>query len=572
MARNERRLRVIGGGLLAAATLATRLPFRAKTLFEFDSINFAVAAFRFDLREVTPQMPGYILHVLLGRLFYGFTGDLNSAYIWVSILLSVGSVLLLWRAAAQLRGERVGIIAALIWLTTPLFWFHGEVAAIYAHEAFFASCLLYLGLKLLNRSPNSSTANHSGTYILLFVALSLAGAARQSDLLFFLPATVYVLWKSRVPVKNLALGVLSFAITSALWLGELLRESGGLTTYLHFARHEINFKTQSILFGNSFKSQLDLMAKVLFTVPVAMGASFLLLVLIFVFAPKRSFSFIKTHATNVKARFVVLLALPAFLFYFTIFFMKAGYLLNVVPSGILIAAVFIDQSAIWIAERVKHAPEYQHRLTRPIITRNVAVLTGCAVVINCLWFFVQWPGTTQERYDNENTRNSFVHGAINRFDNSRERLLTLANRALEYTNLSGIRAVDNINEITFNALKANGAADSGQVILATWWSRWAYLQLPHATTYDIEVDYSRPGALAVGKASALHRDNSYDSVIILHTHHPVLLLMRHDRPDFEMFNYQVHLERIPTAEYLDIYRIEDSTFTLHWGDRIFVKP
>ena len=570
MARSERQLRAMGGAMLAMATLATRLPFAAKTFFEFDSINFAVATYRFDLREVTPHMPGYILHVLLGRLLNLLTGDLNLAFIWVSILLSVGSVLLLWRAAAQLRGERVAFIAALIWLTTPLFWFHGEVAAIYAHEAFFASALLYLGLKLLN-CPKDLADRYLTTYLLLFITLSLSGAARQSDLLFFLPATLYVAWKTKPSAKHVAMGILCFMAMTALWFGELVRESGGISTYLKFAGSEINFKTQSMLFGNSWKNQLDLMAKLAFNVPIAMGASLLLLAGIALYAPRRTASFVKSHATNRKARFVILLTLPASLFYLTIFFMKAGYLLNVVPSGILIVAVFADQTAIWLAERIKRAPANHHRVTRPIITRNVGLITGSAVLVNCLWFLVPWPGTSQDRYDNENTRNSFVHGAINRFDNSRDRLLTLSNRALEYSNRSGIRAIDRLNDTTLAALKAHGGADAGQVILATWWSRWAYLELPHPTTYDIEVDYSRPGALAVGKASEFHRDNLYDSTIVLHTSRPILLLMRHDRPEFASIAKTVHLERLPMPEYLDIYKIVDTAFTLKWGDRTFIK-
>ncbi len=566
MALNARRLRSLTGVALALATLATRLPFRAKTFFEFDSINFAVATFRFDLREVTPQMPGYILHILPGRLLSWITGDINSGLIWVSLLLSIGAVLFLWRAAAQLRGERVAIIAAIVWLTTPLFWFHGEVAAIYAHEAFFASAMLYAGLKLLRQQDNTFIA-----YFLLLL-LSLAGAARQNDLVFFLPATVYVLWKSRIRGKHLVLASLAFIATTALWLGELLRESGGLATYLEFAKHEINFKTQSVLFGNSWQSQWDLIAKVAFNLPMGMGAAMVMCLLILAVFPGRVVRFVKQYAVNAKALYVVMLPVPALLFYFTIFFMKAGYLLNVVPSAILIVAVLTDQAAIWLAERTKRKPENKLRLTRPIITRNVIVLTSFTAIANCLWFFIPWPGTSQARYNNENTRNSFVHGALNRLSSSRERYATLANRAFEYTNLSGIQAVDNINNETLRVLIANGADDSNQVIIASWWSRWCYLLTPRATTYDIEVDFNHPGALAVGRAREFHRDNLYDSLIPIHTSRPVLLLMRHDRSDFAEVSRQVHLERLPMPEYLDVFKILDSAFVLRWRDRVFVKP
>jgi hypothetical protein len=171
----------------------------------------------------------------------------------------------------------------------------------------------------------------------------------------------------------------------------------------------------------------------------------------------------------------------------------------------------------------------------------------------------------------EDTRNSFIHGAMHRYEHSDSRLLTLANRALEYTNISGIRAVDSLNSMTFRALLANNANDSGQVILASWWYRWCYLQLPHAITYDLELNPIHVDSLWVGRAHEMERVNLYDSVIRFHSSGPVLLLLRHDRPDFDDVVRQIHLERLPLPEYLDIYKVLDSTFTLRWGNRTFIS-
>ena len=562
MALKEKPLHVATGFALAIATLLTRLPFRAHAFFEFDSLNFAVAIFRFDLREVTPQMPGYILHVLLGRLLYAITGDLNSAYVWLSILLSIGSVLFLWRAAAQIRGERVAIIAALIWLTTPLFWFQGEVATVYAHEAFFTAWLLYLGIKLLNDPKRYDLA------YLLLVVFSLAIAARQSSILFFLAAIVFLLWKIHIPKKHLFLAIVGYVIITALWFGKLVRESGGLSTYLHFAQQESIFKSQSVLFGNSWQSEFDTIGKVAFYFPVTLGASMLALIALILTFPQRILRFARASRHNPKALYTILIALPALLFYLFVFFMKAGYLLNVIPSAILITAVLIDQAAIWLAEIEKRRSENKLRFTRPIITRNVTILTGAVAGLNCLWFLVQWPGTDQTRFDNEDTRNSFIRGAVNRFDNSHNEWLTLANRAFAYTNASGIRAVDSLNDMTLRVLEANGANDSNTTLLATWWSRWIYWLLPHATSYDVEP--GRANTIAIGRSQELHRENIYDSVIRIHSSGPMLLLIRHDRPDFAEVNKQLHLDRLPLPEYLDIYRVLDSSFTLRWQDRTFL--
>ena len=563
----DKKLRLLGGIALAAATIATRLPIRSNTFFEFDSINFAVGTFRFDLAQVTPQMPGYILHVLFGRLLYWIIGDLNLAYVWVSILLSIGAVLFLWRAAAVLRGEQVGVIAALLWLTLPIFWFHGAVASIYAEEAFFTSALLYLGLKWLRSETPSWEA------VLYFIALSLATGARQTSIIFLLPATIFLLVRRRPSKKIFAIAGFVFVAITAAWLSELFREAGGVSAYLHLAQVERNFKTESVLFGNSWHSQLGLIGKVLFYFVIAIGPAWLLLITLNVAFARRSLAFARKYARNPLARFVALVALVPMAFYLIVFFMKAGYLLNVMPSVALVVAVLLDQMAIWLAQEQKGRARDKNILTRPIITRNVAWLTGGIVVLNILWFFVPWPGTRQKYYDNEDTRNSFIQGALNRYEHSQSQWLTLANRAFEYSNISGIQAVDSLNAMTLHTLRANGASDSGAVILASWWYRWCYLLLPRAVTYDLELDPYHPGALWVGRSHKLYRvflDRPADSVIWFRSTRPVLLLLRHDRPDFEEVARQVHLERLPLPKYLDVYKILDSSFVLKWHGRTFI--
>jgi len=563
MAR-DRIIRLTGGALLAVATLISRLAVHSKTLFEFDSINFAVATFRFDLGEVTPQIPGYILHVWFVRILSWVIGDINLAYIWVSIFLSLGSVLFLWRAAAELRGERVALIAALLWLTTPLFWFHGAIAAIYSEEAFFTCALLYSGLRWIN-DPKGLWRP---AQFLAF--LSLATAARQTSILFWIAATVFLFIKLHPRRLPRRIGFACFIAISVVWLTLLIVESGGFSTYFTYLWSDNNFRTQSILFGNSVRSQLDTAAKVIFYLPIALGASSLALLGTFFLFPLKAFHFVQRSRHNIKARFLLLVVAPPLFFYAFVFFMKAGYLLNVAPSLILAVAILIDQSAIWLAEREKRNPKNKLQLTRPSITRNVAVLTGVTCALNTLWFFGKWPGTEQSLYNNENTRNSFIHGAINRYEHSGKQSHTILNRAWEYTNISGIRAVDSINNATGRTLEFNGASNPGQVILASWWYRWCYFEFPNSITYDLELDPYHSGALWVGRSHQFHRDFLRDSIIRFTSPQPVLLLLRHDRPDFEEVSSQVHLERLPMPEHLDVYRILDSSFTLKWHDRTFI--
>lgn len=560
MARNERSIRAMAGALLAVATLATRVPFRSHTLFEFDSIDFAVATFRFDLHEVTPHMPGYILHVWLGRLFSLFTRDINAAFVWLSVALSVGAVLFLWRAAAQLRGERVAIIAAAIWLTLPLFWFHGCVSSIYVQEAFWTSAILYFGIRFLNTTRSTDLIGLAITY-------SLAGAARPNDLLFFLPAIILLLLKVRPDRKHVLLAVSLFLFVTALWIGDLLREAGGLANYFAAARSESNYRTLSLFFGGTLSTHWDMVLKLAFYFAVSIAVPLVALLPVVILFPHHLYSLTRYCFKNAKAQFVILIAGPALAFYALIFFMKAGYLLNVLPGVVLIVAVTLDQSAIWFAERTKRRDADMLRLTRPIISRNVSLFTASVALLNVFWFFVRWPGTEQTTFNNENTRNSFVHGALNRYEQGRIR--TALNRAFEYTNVSGIEAVDRLNEVTDQALEAAGAELPGTVIIANWWARWCYDRFPHATVIDIET-VGHDDSLAVGVSYERERENISSKRFGLFGER-VLLLMRHDRPDFSVVANQLHLERLPLPEFLDAYRIEDSTFHLRWGGREFVR-
>lgn len=189
--------------------------------------------------------------------------------------------------------------------------------------------------------------------IVYCIALSLATGTRQTSLLFFLPATLFLFWK-RTPSKKIGMfALLCFVVVSGAWLMELFREAGGLANYLALAKAESNFKTQSILFGNSWQSQWDTIGKVLFYFVLALGSSWVIVFTLNVWYARRSVAFIREYTRNPKAIFVLLIAIVPLLFYMLVFFMKAGYLLNVVPSVILVVAVFVDQCAIWLAQERK---------------------------------------------------------------------------------------------------------------------------------------------------------------------------------------------------------------------------
>jgi hypothetical protein len=52
--------------VLAALTVVSRLPYRARMLYNWDAVQFALALSEYDVVKHQPHPPGYILYVALG--------------------------------------------------------------------------------------------------------------------------------------------------------------------------------------------------------------------------------------------------------------------------------------------------------------------------------------------------------------------------------------------------------------------------------------------------------------------------------------------------------------------------
>ncbi len=129
---------------LIAATGLTRFLFRSHYLYDIDSVNFALGLKRFDTTVHQPHPPGYFLYICLGRLASLFFHDANSALVAISILFSCAAVAMIFLLADSWFGRGAARFAGLIFLFSPLAWFHGIVALTYIVEAFFSALVGYL--------------------------------------------------------------------------------------------------------------------------------------------------------------------------------------------------------------------------------------------------------------------------------------------------------------------------------------------------------------------------------------------------------------------------------------------
>jgi Protein of unknown function (DUF2723) len=196
---------------LIAATGLTRFLFRSHYLYDIDSVNFALALKRFDTTVHQPHPPGYFLYICLGRLASLIFHDANSALVAISILFSCATVTMIFLLTDSWFGRGAARFAGLIFLFSPLAWFHGTVALTYIVEAFFSALVGYLCWRAGGRADRDDSNN----FVVAAVALGAAAGFRPSSILFLAPLLLFSLRHS--PRKQAVRGMGTLMLTLLAW-------------------------------------------------------------------------------------------------------------------------------------------------------------------------------------------------------------------------------------------------------------------------------------------------------------------------------------------------------------------
>lgn len=310
--------------LLVLSVAVTRLAFRSHSLYDLDSVNFALGAIKFDPKVQQPHPPGYFLYVLLGRGLSGVVHDPNLAFVLISIAASCGAVVLIYRLALEWFGLDAARIAGLIFLFSPLAWFHGEVALTYIVETFFSVFLGYLCWRIEQGDER--------TIPVAAIVLGVASGFRPSSFLFLAPLFLYSIRRARV--RSICIGVACLAAALSAWFFPMIAASGGFSAYfgallflwdLVPARHT--------LFNSSPVNSIARAATIAFIFVLMFGA----MLLVPLAALGRTQRLTGGPARSGKWRFTVVWIAPALLFFTLVFlkFVNSGYLLLLAPPGCL---------------------------------------------------------------------------------------------------------------------------------------------------------------------------------------------------------------------------------------------
>ena len=134
-------------------------PYRARMLYNWDAVQFALALGEYDVVKHQPHPPG--LHPVRRRwaaLVNGWLGDAAAAYVALAVAFSGLTTFVVYLLARAMYDRPTALAAATLLAVSPLFWFYGSVGLTYAGEALFASIVAYFALPRSERQRDRRLA------------------------------------------------------------------------------------------------------------------------------------------------------------------------------------------------------------------------------------------------------------------------------------------------------------------------------------------------------------------------------------------------------------------------------
>jgi len=345
---------------LALVTLASRWPYRARMLYNWDAVQFALALREFDIAKHQPHPPGYVLYVGLGRLVNATLGDPTQAYVTLAMVFSAATTFTVYWLARALYDRVTAAAAGALLAVSPLFWFYGSVGLTYAGEAFGASLMALLAYRTL---AGSVTHLYVGA-----LCLGLAGGLRQSVLVLLFPlwagcAVLGVRSRARLAA---AAAILVGAVLA--WFLPLVWLSGGWTAYLR-ASTELYASTvlPTSLLGGDLDTTVRQARYVLESVLVGLGPLAIALGALPFYVRRRGWA--------TREWFLVTWVVPPLAFYTLGHFGQAGYVLTFLPALVILLSGAVVELVTAGSERLRR-PQWRWALTLAALGPLLLINTG----------------------------------------------------------------------------------------------------------------------------------------------------------------------------------------------------
>jgi hypothetical protein len=269
-------------------------------------------------------------------------------------------------------GRSAAIFAGLIFVFSPLAWFHGTVALTYIVEAFFSALTGYLSWRISEGSTR--------LVIPVAVITGIAAGFRPSSLLFLCPLVLFS-WR-KAGRKCAVTGVIALVATILAWFLPMIRMSGG-TAYLHsLMALWLTVPAKGTVFNSSPLNSLVRALVIAGIYLLYFGCAAIL--------PVHTLK--RPEGNERKAALTRIWIAPGLLFFTFVYlkFVNSGYLLILFPP---LCAWMGLWAACWYED---------HRWSRPL---KLLTITGCAAANVLVFLYAPFYFSYREvrRFENELT-------------------------------------------------------------------------------------------------------------------------------------------------------------------------
>jgi hypothetical protein len=333
----------LGTAALVAFTVVSRLPFMTRTLYAFDSANYALAVRDFyNVAFHQPHPPGYPLYVFFARAIDLVVRDANRALILEGIAWSAIAVVCTTLLARAWFGRAVGLLAGLLLACTVGFWGYGEVAYPYVALAGETALLAWLA--------NGTLAGRRSRVVWMGLAWAVSLGVRWDGAVFCAPLYLWALWSANWRLRLASVG--AAAVVVVAWAIPMIQLTGGWDAYRQtMASYLLVWSAQSAYVVGDFASGGDTQATYNLNFLVnylrqmlGIGLVVVLYLLGRRFGPARL-------AADQRSRFLVVWTIPPLLVYVYAHLGESGYVLSLAPQ----AAILVALAAFDLGEDVANA-------------------------------------------------------------------------------------------------------------------------------------------------------------------------------------------------------------------------
>lgn len=343
MAKNNAGTQVIIAAGMGAAVLLLSVFFLSSYFYNWDVGQFALGMENFDIKMHQPHPPGYPIFVGMAIALDALLNDANLSLSVISLLFAVlAGAFFYLLAHAVTKDQAVSAMAAVFFITNPVFWFYREVGLTYTADALAGILVAWCAVKII------FYRNHK-FFLIQLAVLGLFAGVRPSLITLLLPlviiSAVYVRGR-----KFFLWGLLILVVSVGAWFVPMAVASGGVVEYYEAtsALLSVSAEGTSVLAGapweatwGQIKTFSGVMAAGLtvLSVPLVIAAVLLL-------RPKGVYRQMKEKngkfgLINFTLIFLAWI-LPAVFIYMFIHFGQPGYVLLIVPAFCLMAVLGIS--------------------------------------------------------------------------------------------------------------------------------------------------------------------------------------------------------------------------------------